>query len=315
MNYYHTHLQVVIYMNKEFKSGFIAILGRPNVGKSTILNQMMDQKVAIVTSKAQTTRNKIQGIYTTDEVQMIFIDTPGIHKPKNELGNFMNQTAFSSLDGIDLVLFVADGSEKIGTGDVFILENLKKVKVPVILVVNKVDLLQDKEEVLKENIESYKNAFSFSGGITLSASHGFNIDKLKEMIIERLDFGPMYYPEDQLLDQPERFVVAELIREKVLLTTSDEVPHSVAVKVESFKEKQNGLIEILADIVVERPSQKKIIIGKNGTKIKEIGTLARKEIVKFLGSKVYLELFVKVETDWRNKVSRLKEYGYRTDEV
>ena len=302
-------------MNKDFKSGFIAILGRPNVGKSTILNQMLDQKVAIVTSKAQTTRNRIQGIYTNEDVQMIFIDTPGIHKPKNELGNFMNQAAFSSLEGIDLVLFVVDGSEPMGSGDNFVLENLKKVKAPILLVVNKVDLLQNKEEVLVQNIDSYKQSFNFSGGITLSASNGFNIDKLKEMIIERLDNGPMYYPEDQLLDQPERFVVAELIREKVLLTTQDEVPHSVAVTIESFKEKQNGMIEILADIVVERPSQKKIIIGRNGSKIKEIGTLARKDIVNFLGSKVYLELFVKVETDWRNKASRLKEYGYRADEV
>ena len=301
-------------MDKNFKSGFIAILGRPNVGKSTILNQMLNQKVAIVTSKAQTTRNRIQGIYTTEDAQMIFIDTPGIHKPKNELGNYMNQTAFSALDGIDVVLFVVDGSEKVGAGDLFILESLKKVKVPVLLVVNKVDLLQENEQKLVENIESYKESFSFNGGITLSASNGFNIDKLKDMIKDRLDFGPMYYPEDQLLDQPERFVVAEIIREKVLLTTNDEVPHSVAVTIESFKEK-NNIIEINADIVVERPSQKKIIIGKNGSKIKEIGTQARKDIVKFLGSKIYLELFVKVETDWRNKTSRLKEFGYRVDEL
>ena len=301
-------------MDKNFKSGFIAILGRPNVGKSTILNQMLNQKVAIVTSKAQTTRNRIQGIYTTEDAQMIFIDTPGIHKPKNELGNYMNQTAFSALDGIDVVLFVVDGSEKVGAGDLFILESLKKVKVPVLLVVNKVDLLQENEQKLVENIESYKESFSFNGGITLSASNGFNIDKLKDMIKDRLDYGPMYYPEDQLLDQPERFVVAEIIREKVLLTTNDEVPHSVAVTIESFKEK-NNIIEINADIVVERPSQKKIIIGKNGSKIKEIGTQARKDIVKFLGSKIYLELFVKVETDWRNKTSRLKEFGYRVDEL
>lgn len=301
-------------MDKNFKSGFIAILGRPNVGKSTILNQMLNQKVAIVTSKAQTTRNRIQGIYTTEDAQMIFIDTPGIHKPKNELGNYMNQTALSALDGIDVVLFVVDGSEKIGAGDLFILESLKKVKVPVLLVVNKVDLLQNNEQKLVENIDSYKESYNFDGGITLSASNGFNIDKLKEMIKERLDFGPMYYPEDQLLDQPERFVVAEIIREKVLLTTSEEVPHSVAVTIESFKEK-NNIIEINADIVVERPSQKKIIIGKNGSKIKEIGTQARKDIIKFLGSKVYLELFVKVETDWRNKTSRLKEFGYRVDEL
>ena len=297
-----------------FKSGFVSIIGRPNVGKSTLLNNFLGMKLAIVSPRAQTTRNRIQGIYTTETEQIIFIDTPGIHKPKNELGNYMNQTALSALDGIDVVLFVVDGSEKIGAGDLFILESLKKVKVPVLLVVNKVDLLQNNEQKLVENIDSYKESYNFDGGITLSASNGFNIDKLKEMIKERLDFGPMYYPEDQLLDQPERFVVAEIIREKVLLTTSEEVPHSVAVTIESFKEK-NNIIEINADIVVERPSQKKIIIGKNGSKIKEIGTQARKDIIKFLGSKIYLELFVKVETDWRNKTSRLKEFGYRVDEL
>lgn len=301
-------------MNNNFKSGFVAILGRPNVGKSTILNQILNQHIAIVTSKAQTTRNKIQGIYTTDDVQMIFIDTPGIHKPINKLGDYMNKSAFSSLDGIDVVLFVVDGSEKVGSGDLFILESLKKIKAPVLLIVNKVDLLQNNDEKLVQNIESYKEVFNFRGGITLSASNGFNIDKLKDMIEKLLSVGPMYYPKDQLLDQPERFVVAEIIREKVLLTTSEEVPHSVAVTIESFKEKDN-IIEIHADIIVERASQKKIIIGKNGTKIKEIGTYARKDIVKFLNSKVYLELFVKVESDWRNKTNRLKEFGYKIDEL
>lgn len=301
-------------MNNNFKSGFVAILGRPNVGKSTILNQILNQHIAIVTSKAQTTRNKIQGIYTTDDVQMIFIDTPGIHKPINKLGDYMNKSAFSSLDGIDVVLFVVDGSEKVGSGDLFILESLKKIKAPVLLIVNKVDLLQNNDEKLVQNIESYKEVFDFSGGITLSASNGFNIDKLKDMIEKLMSVGPMYYPKDQLLDQPERFVVAEIIREKVLLTTSEEVPHSVAVTIESFKEKDH-IIEIHADIIVERASQKKIIIGKNGTKIKEIGTYARKDIVKFLNSKVYLELFVKVESDWRNKTNRLKEFGYKIDEL
>lgn len=298
--------------NKEFKSGFIAILGRPNVGKSTILNGLIKQKVAIVTSKAQTTRNKIQGIDTTDTEQLIFIDTPGIHKAKNELGNVMNQTAFSSLDGIDVVLFVVDATQKVGSGDLFILENLKKVKCPVLLVANKVDLMEN-EEILKDNLESYKESYNFDGGITLSASHGFNLDKLREMIVDRLSVGPMYYPSDQILDQPERFVVSEIIREKVLLLTEEEVPHSVAVTIERFKEKPNGMIEINATIVCEKASQKKIIIGKGGSKIKEIGTAARLDIVKFLNAKIYLEIFVKVEENWRNQKSHLKEFGYTID--
>lgn len=298
--------------NKEFKSGFIAILGRPNVGKSTILNGLIKQKVAIVTSKAQTTRNKIQGIDTTDTEQLIFIDTPGIHKAKNELGNVMNQTAFSSLDGIDVVLFVVDATQKVGSGDLFILENLKKVKCPVLLVANKVDLMEN-EEILKDNLESYKESYNFDGGITLSASHGFNLDKLREMIVDRLSVGPMYYPSDQILDQPERFVVSEIIREKVLLLTEEEVPHSVAVTIERFKEKPNSMIEINATIVCEKASQKKIIIGKGGNKIKEIGTAARLDIVKFLNAKIYLEIFVKVEENWRNQKSHLKEFGYTID--
>lgn len=298
--------------NKEFKSGFIAILGRPNVGKSTILNGLIKQKVAIVTSKAQTTRNKIQGIDTTDTEQLIFIDTPGIHKAKNELGNVMNQTAFSSLDGIDVVLFVVDATQKVGSGDLFILENLKKVKCPVLLVANKVDLMEN-EEILKDNLESYKESYNFDGGITLSASHGFNLDKLREMIVDRLSVGPMYYPSDQILDQPERFVVSEIIREKVLLLTEEEVPHSVAVTIERFKEKPNGMIEINATIVCEKASQKKIIIGKGGSKIKEIGTAARLDIVKLLNAKIYLEIFVKVEENWRNQKSHLKEFGYTID--
>lgn len=294
-----------------FKSGFVSIIGRPNVGKSTLLNQILKQKLTIVTSKPQTTRNKIQGIYTADDCQIIFIDTPGIHKAQHELGNVMNKFAIGSLDAIDLVLFVVDASSKKGAGDDYILEELKKSKVPTILVLNKVDLVQD-EEKLKENIESYKEAFNFTGGLTISASNGHNIDLLIDKVKNLLDEGPMYYPEDQLLDQPIRFVVAEMIREKVLLKTKEEVPHSVAIMIEKFVEpkKENGIVEIFAAIIVDRESQKKIIIGKKGSMIKDIGTLARKDIVNLLGNKVYLELFVKVVPDWRDNKMMLRSLGY-----
>ena len=298
--------------NKEFKSGFVSIIGRPNVGKSTLLNQILKQKVVIVSPKAQTTRNKIQGIYTTDEEQIIFIDTPGIHKAKNELGIAMNEFAFTSLSGADLILYLVDATVPIGSGDKFIIETLKKIKTPIFLVANKVDLLNDTNRIL-ENITSYKIECNFTSGITISAANNFNIDKLLDMIKERLPIGPMYYPKDQLLDQPERFVVLEMIREKVLLNTKDEVPHSVAITIERFKE-LNNLIEIMATIIVERDSQKKIIIGKDGSMIKKIGTQARLDIIKLLGCKVHLELFVKVEKDWRNKRYQLKEFGYINDE-
>lgn len=300
--------------NKDFKSGFVGIIGRPNVGKSTFLNKVMSQKLAIVTSKAQTTRNKIQGIYTTDKEQIIFVDTPGIHRANHELGKIMNQTAYDALDGMDVILYFVDARYPISETDQSILESLKKQNNPVILVLNKVDLVTD-EKLLKENIETFKQLYDFSGGITISAEHGYCVDKLLDMIIERLDNGPMYYPEDQILDQPERFVAAEIIREKILLKTNEEVPHSVAVVIESFKEakKNKDLVEINAVIIVERPSQKKIIIGAGGSKIKEIGTAARKDISKFLGNKVYLELFVKVIPNWRNQKSYLKEFGYKLE--
>ncbi len=295
-----------------FKSGFVSIIGRPNVGKSTLLNNFLGMKLAIVSPRAQTTRNRIQGIYTTETEQIIFIDTPGIHKPKNELGNVMNEFAYSALDGTDLILMLVDASCEIGEGDKYIIEQLSKVKIPVILVLNKVDLVTD-QVVLMNNINSYKDAYNFAGGITLSATEGFNIDKLKDMIVERLEVGPMYYPEDQVLDLPERFVVAEIIREKVLLKTKEEIPHSVAVTIESFKEKSK-MIEINATIIVERSSQKMIVIGKGGQMIKSIGTDARRDIVKFLNQKVYLELFVKVEENWRNNKKYLKEFGYKIDD-
>ena len=299
--------------NNKFKSGFVSIIGRPNVGKSTLLNQILKEKIAIVSPKAQTTRNKIQGIYTTDNEQIIFIDTPGIHKAKNELGNRMNEFAMSSVDGIDAILYVIDATTPIGKGDEFILESLAKSRTPIFLVANKVDLLNDTDKII-ENIETYKEKGKFVGGITISATNNFNVDKLLEMIVNILPYGPMYYPEDQLLDQPERFVVSEIIREKVLLNTDEEVPHSVAITIERFKE-QNDNVEIYATIIVERLSQKKIIIGKNGSMIKKIGTAARLDIKKFLGCGVHLDLFVKVEENWRNKKFHLKEFGFANDDM
>lgn len=301
-------------MNKEFKSGFVAIIGRPNVGKSTLLNQFLKQKVVIVSPKAQTTRNKIQGIYTDSDAQIIFIDTPGVHKAKTELGKVMNEFASSALGGVDVVLLMVDATEPMGSGEKFIIDELLKAKIPTILVANKVDLVKS-QDVLVENMNSYKEAFPFKGGIAISATSNFKVDELMNMIKGMLDVGPMYYPEDQLLDQPERFVVAEIIREKVLLKTEDEVPHSVAVEIESFKTnpKNKELVEINATIIVERQSQKKIIIGAKGSKIKEIGTLARRDISLLLGNKVYLELFVKVEEDWRNRKKHLKLFGYHNE--
>lgn len=298
--------------NKNFKSGFVSIIGRPNVGKSTLLNAILKEKIAIVTPKAQTTRNRIQGIYTTDNEQIIFIDTPGIHKAHNELGNIMNDFALKSITGIDLILYLIDVNVPLGTGDRFIIDALRESKVPTILVANKVDKEQDTNKVV-ENIETYKEYGNFIGGITISATEGFNIDKLLEMVVSNLEYGPMYYPEDQLIDQPERFVVCELIREKVLLNTSEEIPHSVAVTIDRFKE-SDKIIDIHATIVVERLSQKKIIIGAKGAMIKKIGTEARKDIKNFLGLPVYLELFVKVEDNWRNKKYQLKEFGYNNDD-
>lgn len=298
--------------NKNFKSGFVSIIGRPNVGKSTLLNAILKEKIAIVTPKAQTTRNRIQGIYTTDNEQIIFIDTPGIHKAHNELGNIMNDFALKSITGIDLILYLIDVNVPLGTGDRFIIDALRESKVPTILVANKVDKEQDTNKIV-ENIETYKEYGNFIGGITISATEGFNIDKLLEMVVSNLEYGPMYYPEDQLIDQPERFVVCELIREKVLLNTSEEIPHSVAVTIDRFKE-SDKIIDIHATIVVERLSQKKIIIGAKGAMIKKIGTVARKDIKNFLGLPVYLELFVKVEDNWRNKKYQLKEFGYNNDD-
>ena len=296
-------------MTKPFKSGFVAIVGRPNVGKSTFMNYVLGQKIAIMSDKAQTTRNKIQGVYTKDDAQIVFLDTPGIHKPKHELGEFMVKSAYSALKEVDAVLFMVNVSEKRGPGDDFIIEKLKGIKTPIFLVLNKIDLVTP--EVLLERVESYKDALDFAGVFPLSVLQGNNVNELLEALINALPEGPQYYPADQITDHPEYFVVSELIREKILQLTQEEIPHSVAVTVDKMQKDEFDKVHVYANIIVERKSQKGIIIGKGGRLLKEIGTRARRDIQQLLGNKVYLELWVKVEKDWRKRKSNLQEYGYR----
>ena len=296
-------------MTKPFKSGFVAIVGRPNVGKSTFMNYVLGQKIAIMSDKAQTTRNKIQGVYTKDDAQIVFLDTPGIHKPKHELGEFMVKSAYSALKEVDAVLFMVNVSEKRGPGDDFIIEKLKGIKTPIFLVLNKIDLVTP--EVLLERVESYKDALDFAGVFPISVLQGNNVNELMEGLINALPEGPQYYPADQITDHPEYFVVSELIREKILQLTQEEIPHSVAVTVDKMQKDEFDKVHVYANIIVERKSQKGIIIGKGGRLLKEIGTRARRAIQQLLGNKVYLELWVKVEKDWRKRKSNLQEYGYR----
>lgn len=290
-----------------FKSGFVSIVGRPNVGKSTLLNHILKTKLAITSSTAQTTRNTIQGIYTDDEAQIIFMDTPGIHKPQDGLGSFMNTNALNSIYGVDLVLFIAPADEKIGKGDRFIVNRLKEADGPVYLILNKTDLLS-KDEIL-EKLTEWKGLFDFKEMIPISALNGDNVNDLIETVKKDLHEGVMYYPKDHITDHPERFIMAEFIREKILYFTHEEVPHSVAIVIEKMEEDEDG-VHIMAAIVVDRPSQKAIIIGKQGTMIKKIRQNARREMKRFLQVPVTLELFVKVEKNWRNKQKYLKEFGY-----
>ena len=300
--------------NTKFKSGFVAIVGRPNVGKSTFLNRVLKQKVAIMSDKPQTTRNKIQGVITDDETQMVFIDTPGIHKPKHELGRFMTDLALGTLNEVDMVMFMTPSNEKIGPGDRFIIEQLKRVKKPVFLVINKIDLI--KKDELLEVVANFKKEHEFDGVIPISATSGENVDTLLDVVKENLEEGPQFYPTDFITDHPERFIISELIREKVLHLTHEEIPHSVAVVIDEIYRDQDkeDLINVAATIIVERKSQKGILIGKQGKMLKDIGTLARKDIVNLLGSKIYLELWVKVQKDWRNKKIHLTDFGYSKKE-
>lgn len=297
-----------------FKSGFVTIIGRPNVGKSTFLNKVLGKKITITSDKPQTTRNNISGIYTSDTSQIIFIDTPGIHKPKHKLGEFMTKEAINTLRSVDLIMFMVDGNERFGSGDQFIIEELKKVRIPVMLIVNKADLTEDITK-LKENIDKYKKAYDFKGIFSISAKRGDNVERLLEDIENELEEGPKYYPDDQITDHPEKFIISELVREKVLRLTREEIPHSVMCLIDNmeYDEKNPRLINIHASIIVERDSQKGIIIGKGGSMIKEIGTLARKDILYLLGNKVFLDLHCKVVKDWRNKDFHLRNYGYKEE--
>lgn len=294
------------------KSGFVAIIGRPNVGKSTLLNRIVGQKIAIMSDKAQTTRNKIQGVYTTPDVQMIFIDTPGIHKPKSKLGDFMVETAYSSLREVDAVCFMISADQKRGRGDDFIMERLRNSKIPVFLLINKIDKIHP--DKLLEIIDDYAGQMDFKEVVPISATEGNNVERMMDLLESRMPEGPQYFPDDQVTDHPEYFIVSELIREKVLMLTRDEVPHSVAVVIDGMKRDENDKVHVQATIIVERDSQKGIIIGKGGSMLKKVGTMARRDIENLLGDKVYLELWVKVQKDWRDKQVYLKDFGYRKDE-
>ena len=296
-----------------FKSGFVAILGRPNVGKSTFLNHVMGQKIAIMSDKAQTTRNKIMGIYTTDQEQIVFIDTPGIHKPKTALGDFMVEAAYSTLREVDTVLFMISADEARGKGDDMIMERLKAAKVPVILVVNKIDKVHPNQ--LLSQIDDYRKQMDFKEVVPISALQGNNVSHLVDILSENLEEGYQYFPADQITDHPERFLVSEMIREKVLLLTREEIPHSVAVIIDSMKrDEETDKIHIRATIMVERDSQKGIIIGKGGSMLKKIGSMARRDIELMLGDKVFLETWVKVKKNWRDKKLDLADFGYNEKE-
>ncbi|PKM41768.1 MAG: GTPase Era [Firmicutes bacterium HGW-Firmicutes-8] len=296
--------------NKEhFKSGFIALVGRPNVGKSTLMNQMVGRKLAITSDKPQTTRNKITGVLTTDEAQLIFIDTPGIHKPKHRLGEYMVKVAQNVLYEVDGIVFLVEAGEKeIGPGDRYITDWLKQTKTPVILVINKIDLVENNS--LLPLIDMYRRTMDFTHIVPVSALDGENVEDLVRLLADLLPEGPKYYPDDMVTDQPERAVIKEIIREKVLRLTRDEVPHAVAVEIEEIKPRKGDLVYVRAVIFTERESQKGIIVGKSGQLLKKVGELARKEIESLLGSKVYLDLWVKVRKDWRDKDSYLKDFGY-----
>lgn len=305
-------------MNKEmnetkFKSGFISIIGRPNVGKSTFINRVIGQKIAIMSDKPQTTRNKVQGVLTTNDTQYIFIDTPGIHKPKHKLGDFMMKVAQNTLKEVDVILFMVNAEEGFGRGEEFIIEKFQSVKTPIFLIINKIDRIHPDQ--LLEVIVSYKEKYPFAEIIPISALEGNNVETLLEQVKRYLPEGPLFYPADQVTDHPERFIVSELIREKALHLTREEVPHSLAVVLEKMEREQNkDMVHVMATIIVERDSQKGIIIGKQGKMLKEIGKRARIDIENLLGSKVFLELWVKVQKDWRNKASQLRDYGFREDE-
>lgn len=297
-------------MNKadSYKSGFVSVIGRPNVGKSTLVNSLIGQKVAIMSDKPQTTRNRILCVLTTEDAQIIFIDTPGIHKPKHKLGEYMVDTATKTLREVDVILFVVDATASLGAGEQFIMNHLSSIKTPVILVVNKIDQV-DKRDLLPM-MQKYTESFNFAAVIPISALEQTNLNDLVGEVKNYLEPGPQYYPEDMVTDQPERLIIAELIREKALHLTREEIPHAIAVEIEEIKTRSNDDLYIRAVIYVERDSQKGIVIGAKGQLLKEIGQQARLDIENLLGSKAYLDLWVKVKKDWRNREGILKNLGF-----
>ena len=300
-------------MENNYKSGFAALIGRPNVGKSTLMNRLIGQKIAITSNKPQTTRNRIQTVYTDEEGQIIFLDTPGIHKAKNKLGEYMVSVAESTLRDVDVILWIVEASDYIGAGEQHIAECLRKVDTPVILVINKIDKVK-KEEILGF-IDAYKDICDFAEIIPLSAWKGENTENLIPLIFKYMEDGPQYYDEDTVTDQPERQIAAELIREKALRKLDDEIPHGIAVAIDIMKERPRGnIMDIDATIICERDSHKGIIIGKQGSMLKAIGTDARKDIEAMLGMKVNLKLWVKVKKNWRDSDFLIKNFGYREDE-
>ena len=292
-----------------FKSGFVTIMGRPNVGKSTLINHIMGEKLSIVSNRPQTTRNNIQTILTTKESQIIFVDTPGMHKPRHKLGEYMVKVAKQSTDEVDVILFITTPGDEIEAGDMHILEQFKELKTPVFLLVNKID--ENTQERVAKTIKNYSEYFNFKEIIPISAMKGKNIDILTKLIAENIPEGPLYYPEDMITDQQERFIITEIIREKALKLLSQEVPHGIAVEIISMKRDEKNMYNIEANMLCEKDSHKGIIIGKGGKTLKQISTYARQDIVKLLGENVYLRLWVKVKKEWRDTSSILKDLGYK----
>ena len=299
-------------MNEKYKSGFVTLIGRPNVGKSTLMNHLIGQKIAITSNKPQTTRNRIQTVLTTEEGQIVFVDTPGIHKAKNRLGEYMVNIAERSLNEVDVVLWLVEPSAFIGAGERHIIDQLKKVKTPVILVINKIDMV--KKEGLFPVIDLYRKEYDFAEIVPVSARSGDNTDELVKVILKYLPYGPQFYDEETVTDQPERQIVAEVIREKALHSLNEEIPHGIAVAIDRMK-MEKKVMHIDATIICERDSHKGIIIGKQGTMLKKIGSTARYEIERMLDCRINLKLWVKVQKNWRDSDFLMKNFGYREDEM
>ena len=301
-------------MREDYKSGFVAIIGRPNVGKSTLMNHLIGQKIAITSRKAQTTRNKIQTVYTCECGQIVFLDTPGIHKAKNKLGEYMVNVASRTFKDADVILWLVEPGTQVGPGDRHIAEQLKNCKLPVILVINKVDTV--KKEEVAGFIETYRKLIDFADIVPASALRAQNLDTVIDCIFTYLPYGPQFYDEDTITDQPQRQIVAELIREKALRTLDEEIPHGIAVTIDTMKERPDGrIVDIEATIICERDSHKGIIIGKQGAMLKKIGSAARFEIERMLEQKVNLKLWVKVKKDWRDSAYLIKNFGYDKKEI